>query len=93
MRTPKYFEEDFEICDVEEDPKDLTEALSLVDANLWQETINDEMHSLESNRTWHLGYLPPNWKTIDYKWDLRKKLKYDRSIDKYKARLLAKGFR
>ena len=42
-----------------EDPKDLAEALSLVDANLWQEAINDKMDSLESNRTWHLVDLPP----------------------------------
>ena len=36
---------------VEEDPKDLIEAFSLVDANLWQKANNDEIDSLESNRT------------------------------------------
>ena len=41
-----------------EDPKDLIEALSSVVANLWQEAINDEMDSLESNRTRHLIDLP-----------------------------------
>ncbi|KAL4032975.1 hypothetical protein IC575_006058 [Cucumis melo] len=76
-----------------EDPKDLTEALSSVDANLWQEAINDEMDSLESNRTWHLVDLPPGCKAIGCKWVLRKKLKPDGSVDKYKARLVAKGFR
>ncbi|KAA0053487.1 putative Polyprotein [Cucumis melo var. makuwa] len=76
-----------------EDPKDLTEALSLVDANLWQEAINDEMDSLESNITLHLVDLPPGCKAIGCKWALRKKLKLDGSIDKYKAKLVAKGFR
>ncbi|KAA0041651.1 putative Polyprotein [Cucumis melo var. makuwa] len=42
-----------------EDQKDLTEALSSVDANLWQEAFNDEIDSFESNRTWHLVDLPP----------------------------------
>ena len=42
----KDFGEDFEMYNVE-DPKDLTEALSSVDANLWQEAINDEIESLE----------------------------------------------
>ncbi|KAL0545202.1 hypothetical protein IC582_020351 [Cucumis melo] len=48
--TIKDFGEDFEMYNVE-DPKDLTEALSSIDVNLWQEAINDEMDSLESNRT------------------------------------------
>ena len=51
MRTTKDFEEDLEMNNVEEDPKDPTKALSTVDANLWQEAINDEMYSLELNRT------------------------------------------
>ena len=49
-RTIKDFGEDFEMYNVE-DPKNLTEALSSIDANLWQEAINDEMDSLESNST------------------------------------------
>ncbi|KAL4026095.1 hypothetical protein IC575_014519 [Cucumis melo] len=76
-----------------EDLKDLTEALSSVDANLWQEAINDEIDSLESNRTWHIVNLPPGCKVIGCKWVLRKKLKPNGSVDKYKARLVAKGFR
>ncbi|KAA0036533.1 retrotransposon protein, putative, Ty1-copia subclass [Cucumis melo var. makuwa] len=76
-----------------EDQKDLTKALSSVDVNLWQKAINDEMDSLESNRTWHLVDLPPPCKAIGCKWVLRKKFKPDGSIDKYKARLVAKGFR
>ncbi|TYK28563.1 putative ubiquitin carrier protein [Cucumis melo var. makuwa] len=51
------------------------------------------MDSLESNRTWHLVDLPPGCKAIDCKWVLRKKLKPDGSVDKYKTRLVAKGFR
>ncbi|KAA0058198.1 pentatricopeptide repeat-containing protein [Cucumis melo var. makuwa] len=50
------------------------------------------MDSLESNRTWHLVDLPPGCKAIDCKWVLRKKLKSDGSVDKYKTRLVAKGF-
>ena len=52
---------------VEEDSKDLTEAFSSIDANLWQEAINDEMDSLESNRTWHLVDLSSVCKAIGCK--------------------------
>ena len=46
------------------------------------------MKSLISNWTWKLVDLPPG-----YKWVLRKKLKLDRSIDKFKAKLVTKGFK
>ena len=91
-RTIKYFGEDFEMY-ILEDPKDLTEVLSSVDVNLWKEAINDEMDSLESNRTWHLVDLPHGCKAIGCKWVLREKLKPDGLVDKYKARLVAKGFK
>ncbi|KAA0043297.1 putative Polyprotein [Cucumis melo var. makuwa] len=80
-RTVENFEEDFEMYNVE-DPKDLTKALSSGDANLWQEAIDDEMDSLESNRTCHLVDLPLGCKAIGCKWGLRKKPKPDGSVDK-----------
>ena len=92
-RTAKDFGSDFHIYTLEQDPTTLQEALSSLDANLWQEAINDEMDSLESNKTWHLVDLPPSCKTIGCKWILKKKLKPDGSIEKYKARLVAKGYR
>ena len=46
------------------------------------------MDSLESNRTWHLVDLPTGCK-----WVLRKKLKPDGLVDKYKATLVANRFR
>ena len=49
---------------LEEDPSNLQEALSSLDADLWQEAINNEMDSLESNKTWHLVDFPPGCKPI-----------------------------
>ena len=37
--------------------------------------------------------LPPGSKLIESKWIFKKKLKPDRSIDKYKTKLVAKGYR
>ena len=51
------------------------------------------MESLISNRTWKFVDLPPGCKTIGCKWVLRKKLKPDGSIDKFKAKLVAKSFK
>ena len=45
------------------------------------------------NYTWELVDLPHGEKTISCKWIFKKKLKKDGSIEKYKARLVAEGFR
>lgn len=73
---------------IEEDIENLQEALSSLDAYLWQEAINGEIDSLESNKTWHLVVFP-----FGCKWVLKNKLKHDGTMDKYKARLVTKGFR
>ena len=41
VRIANDFGEDFEMYNVEEDPKDLIKAFSSVDVNLWHKTIND----------------------------------------------------
>jgi len=40
-----------------------------------------------------LANLPPDSKPIRIKWIFKRKLKSDESIDKYKIRLVAKGYR
>ena len=37
--------------------------------------------------------LPPGCKPLGYKWIFKRKMKTNGSIDKYKARLVVKGFR
>jgi hypothetical protein len=41
---------------------------------------------------WELTDLPSQRKVIGCKWVLRKKFKTDGNFDKYKAKLMAKGF-
>jgi hypothetical protein len=52
-----------------------------------------EYDALMKNKTWHL--VPPRKGTnvIDCKWVLKVKYKADGSLDKYKGRLVAKGFK
>ena len=45
------------------------------------------------SHTWEVVDLPPGNKPIGYKWIFKKKLKVDGTIDKYKVRLVAKGYR
>ena len=61
-------------------------------APYWKEAINDEVESILQNHTWELVDLPPGSKPLGYKWIFKKKMKADGSIDKYKARLVIKGY-
>ena len=58
----------------------------------WKESINDEVESILQNHTWELVDLPPSLKPLGYKCIFKKKMKADGSIDKYKVRLVIKGY-
>jgi predicted alpha/beta-fold hydrolase len=45
-----------------------------------------------SNRTWEVVDRPYGCKPVGCKWVFKKKLRPDGTIEKYKARLLAKGY-
>ena len=51
-----------------------------------------EHQSLLKNNTWVLSDLPPEKKLIDYNWVNKIKYKSGGTLDKYKARLVVKGF-
>jgi hypothetical protein len=50
------------------------------------------MDSILSNGTWELVERPYGCKPVDCKWEFKKKLKPDGTIDKYKAHPVAKGY-
>ena len=78
---------------IDDDPKSYKEAITSPNALLWKEAINSEIESIMYNHTWKLVDLPPGAKTIGCKWIFKRKLKQDGSIEKYKSRLVAKGFK
>ena len=49
------------------------------------------MHYLE-NHTWDLVDLPPNKSVVGCKWVFKIKTRSDESIERYKTRLVVKGF-
>lgn len=74
------------------EPKTFKEAMSGVDREKWQEAINSEINSLEENETWELVELPKGRKAIPCKWLFKIKTNADGTLDKYKARLVIKGY-
>jgi hypothetical protein len=58
----------------------------------WVQAMNQEIDSIEKNKTWDLVDLPSHKKSIGVKWVYKTKLNEKGQIEKHKARLDAKGF-
>ncbi|KAL0349874.1 UNVERIFIED_CONTAM: hypothetical protein Sradi_4136600 [Sesamum radiatum] len=63
------------------------------EAKQWKEAVKSEMESIVSNGTLVLVDLPLGCITIGCKWIFKKELKPDGTIDKFKDKLVAKGFK
>ena len=77
--------------DLQEDdePRNVSEAFSCPAKGEWIKAMEEEMTSIRSNHVWKLVDLSKGRKTIGNKWVLKIKRKADRSIERYKARLVA----
>ncbi|CAN1255787.1 Retrovirus-related Pol polyprotein from transposon TNT 1-94, partial [Linum perenne] len=77
---------------LENDPRTYEEAMKSVDSSFWKEAIQSELESIKSNHTWDLVDLPTGSKAIGCKWIFKRKLKTDGTVERFKARLVIKGF-
>ncbi|KAL0463243.1 UNVERIFIED_CONTAM: Retrovirus-related Pol polyprotein from transposon TNT 1-94 [Sesamum latifolium] len=92
-RVVKNFGSDFVTYNIKDDPVTFKDVMASSEAKQWKQAVKSEMDSIVSNRTWVLVDLPPGCTTIGCKWIFMKKLKPDGSVDKFKARLVAQGFK
>lgn len=58
----------------------------------WMVAMKEKLHMIEKNNTWKLVKRPQDRKVIGVKWIFKTKLNDDGSINKFKARLLVKGY-
>nr|GEW76572.1 hypothetical protein [Tanacetum cinerariifolium] len=56
----------------------------------WCHAMTDEIQALHHNNTWTLVPRPPHTNVVGSKWVFRTKYHVDRTINRYKARLVAK---
>lgn len=59
----------------------------------WIQAMNEEVSSLKQNKTWTLVVPPTDHPIIDNRWTYKVKTNNDGSIQRFKARLLARGFK
>lgn len=65
--------------------------VAVTDPN-WKAAMETEFTALQSNRTWVLVPRPTGVNIVGCKWIFKLKQNPDGTIDKYKARLIARGF-
>ena len=58
----------------------------------WQDSMNVELVALKENKTWTVVPLPARHHAIGCKWVYKIKVNSDGSIERYKARPVAKGY-
>jgi hypothetical protein len=75
-----------------QDPTTPEEALKSPEAEEWKAAMQKEMDSLKKNDTYELVDLPENAQVVKTIWVLRRKFNADGTIERYKARLCAKGY-
>lgn len=76
----------------EEEPTTYEQILNRQDKENWLQAMKNEIESLYENNVFHLVPENPDIKAVTSKWVFKLKRKPDGSVDKYKARLVARGF-
>jgi hypothetical protein len=59
---------------------------------LWQAAMKEELDALHKNNTWDMVDLPPEESVVGCKWVYKIKTCSDGTVDRYKARLVARSF-
>ena len=73
-------------------PNTIEEAQDSEDSEKWKSAMDEEMSSLQENQTWTLVQLPQGRKALDNRWVYAIKRTDNGDIERYKARLVVKGF-
>jgi hypothetical protein len=73
-------------------PTPYEEAVSGPQKKQWETAINDELRSLAVNNVWELAEAPKGKNIVSCKWVFKLKKLPNGQIDRYKARLVARGF-
>ena len=92
-RIEKSFDLDFLTHVLEKEPQTFKETVNSIEGLIWKEDIKSEIDFILHNHTWELLDLPPGCKPLSSNWVFKRKRKVDGSNDKYKARLVIKGYK
>jgi hypothetical protein len=90
--TPFDLHSNFSLSITDDDPRTVKEEVDSEDGNLWKKAMDEEMAGLDKNEALDLVELSTGRNPIGNKWVFKKKLNVEGKVDKYKARLVEKGY-
>lgn len=76
----------------EGEPATYTEAIRSEHSDKWKSAMVRELNSLHENKTWRLVDRPKNRNVVKSKWVFKIKKDENNKIEKFKARVVARGF-
>jgi hypothetical protein len=77
---------------MEGDPTYFEEAMRSAHSSKWLDAIEDEMRSMSVNKVWDLEEILKGAKTVDCKWVYKTKCDSNGNIERFRVRIVAKGF-
>jgi len=77
---------------VEQVPKEYRDLASRKDRDLWEKTMDREIESIYKNNTWVSIIKPKDVEILDTKWVYKYKPLEKDPLERYKARLVVRGF-
>jgi hypothetical protein len=89
--------DDYEVYNTKEfqmegDPTSFEEAMRNDNSSKWLEAMEDEIKSMSTNKVWDLEHIPKEAKTVGCKWVYKTKHDSQGNIERFKTRLMTKGF-
>ncbi|GJP84946.1 hypothetical protein CLOP_g14991 [Closterium sp. NIES-67] len=82
----------FSPVEIPGEPTNPKEAWEGPNGKEWKKASDEEMGSIIENDTFDLVNLPPGRKAISSKWLFKRKTDADGNIERYKSRIVAKGY-
>ena len=79
------------VADVME-PETIQQALKSPESSQWKRAADEEIASLKENDTWDLVELPEGKRVVGCKWVFKTKHDKNGQVERFKARLVARGF-
>ena len=74
------------------EPQSYKQALKSPDSPEWQKAMDDELQSLRENEVYEIVPRPRGQKIVDSRWVFKVKSNAEGNLERYKARLAAKGY-
>ena len=84
-------EHEYDVGDVSY-PTTYKEAIVSLQSNFWIDVMKDEMTSMSQNKVWSLVDLSDGCRLIGCKWVFKTKRNAKGHVERYKTRLVAKGY-